>query len=144
VGSNPMSFIDPLGLTKCDIYVAKTIAMAASLQITTGEFLAYPDEYVMADLGYTEVGHRRITGRTLAGVGTRLSNYYLQALTDKQADELLDTIIHEAVHYTLPLLDPRQPDDDGGYPYSEAKRLTTTALKNLLNQERKSCTCGTN
>jgi RHS repeat-associated protein len=143
VGGNPVSFIDPLGLTQCDIDTAKALAMAAQLQTNAGETLQYPDSYVMANLGYTDPGHRRVTGQTLPGVGTRLSNYYLQVLTDRQAAELLDTIIHESVHYTLPIDDPRQDDNAAvGYPYSEAKRLTTKDLVNQLNKKRKDCACG--
>jgi hypothetical protein len=130
-------------LTQCDIDTAKALAMAAQLQTNAGETLQYPDSYVMANLGYTDPGHRRVTGQTLPGVGTRLSNYYLQVLTDRQAAELLDTIIHESVHYTLPIDDPRQDDNAAvGYPYSEAKRLTTKDLVNQLNKKRKDCACG--
>ena len=80
----------------------------------------------------------------MPGVGTILSDYYQQALTDQQAADLLNTIIHEAVHYSLPIDDPRQDDNAAvGYPYSEAKRLTTKSLIRQLNMQRKDCGCGT-
>jgi uncharacterized protein RhaS with RHS repeats len=43
VGGNPVSYIDPLGLTQCDIDTAKALAMAAQLQTNSGETLQYPD-----------------------------------------------------------------------------------------------------
>jgi hypothetical protein len=95
------------------------------------------------DLGYTSPGHRRVAGLTLPGVGTILSNYYQQVLTNQQAAELLNTIIHEAVHYTLDINDPRQDDNAAiGFPYSEANLLTTKSLVKQLNAERKDCSCG--
>jgi RHS repeat-associated protein len=144
VNGNPVSYVDPLGLTQCDIDTARAIAAAAGLQLSSGVPLAFPDSYGSMDLGYTSPGHRRIVGLTLPGVGTILSNYYLQTLTDQQAADLLNTIIHEAVHYTLPVDDPRQDDNAAvGYPYSEANRLTTPSLTKQLNQKRRSCPCGT-
>jgi hypothetical protein len=136
--------VDPLGLTQCDIDTAKAIAEAANLQLSDGKPLAFPPSYAMTNLGYTKPPHpRRITGQTMVTVGTQLSNYYLNVLNDQQAAELLDTIIHEAVHYTLDIKDPRQDDNAAvGFAYSEATRLTTQALINQLNAKRKSCPCG--
>jgi hypothetical protein len=143
VGNNPISYIDPLGLTQCDIDTARAIAAAAQLQLSSGEPLMLPDSYGSMNLGYTSPGHRRITGLTIPGVGTILSNYYQQVLNNQQAAELLDTIIHEAVHYTLDINDPRQDDNAAiGFPYSEASRLTTKSLIKQLNAERKNCSCG--
>jgi hypothetical protein len=76
-------------------------------------------------------------------LGTILSDYYQQQLTDAQAAELLDTIIHESIHYTLPPTDPRTVDKSGkGYPYDEAKKLTSPVLIRKLNKQRKQCPCG--
>jgi hypothetical protein len=76
----------------------------------------------------------------MKGEGTRLSDYYQQDLSDKQAAELLDTIIHEAIHWTFKQDDWRQSENDDkgtGYPYEEARRRTTQALIDRLNRERK-------
>ena len=136
--------IDPLGLTQCDIDTARAIAAAAGLQTNSGTPLKFPDSYGSQDLGYTSPGHRKVVGLTMPGVGTILSDYYQQTLTDQQAADLLNTIIHEAVHYSLPIDDPRQDDNAAvGYPYSEAKRLTTKSLIRQFNKQRKDCGCGT-
>ena len=86
-----------------------------------------------------------VVGLTIPGVGTIVDDRYLKDLTDPQACDLLNTIIHEGVHYTLPANDPRQ-DDNGsaghpkGYPYDEADRRTTPGLcKKLNEQRRKKC-----
>ena len=144
VGGNPISYIDPLGLTQCDIDTARAIAAAAKLQLSSGDPLLFPDSYGSANLGFTDPPKaRRITARTIPGFGTVLSDYYQQVLNNQQAAELLDTIIHEAVHYTLDINDPLQDDNAAvGYPYSVAKRLTTKSLINLLNAQRKNCPCG--
>ena len=103
----------------------------------------FPNSYGSMNLGYTSPGHRRVAGLTLPGVGTILSDYYQQVLNNQQAAELLNTIIHEAVHYTLPVDDLLQDDNAAvGFPYSEANRLTTKSLIKKLNAERKDCSCG--
>lgn len=59
-------------------------------------------------------------------------------LTNSKAVRLLDTIIHEAVHFTLDPHDKRQPDGNrSGFPYDEAKRRTTESLINQFNKRRK-------
>jgi len=130
-------------LTQCDIDTARAIAAAADLQMSTGQPLLFPSSYGSANLGLTDPPKpRRITARTIPGFGTVLSDYYQQVLNNQQAAELLDTIIHEAVHYTLDINDPRQNDDvPTGFPYSEAKRLTSKSLIKALNAQRKSCAC---
>jgi hypothetical protein len=72
--------------------------------------------------------------------GTILNSYYLNELSDQKAAELLDTIIHEAIHYTYPPTAPQNIENDAkrtGYPYDEAKRRTTKALIDKLNKLRK-------
>ena len=139
VSGNPIWSIDPLGLTQCDIDVAKLIAMSAHLRLSSGEALAYPSSYGDLGLVYDDQG-RLILGDTIPGYGTGLSSLYQAALSNPQAADLLNTIIHEAVHWTLPANDPRQGDESGtGYAYSEATRLTTPSLIKKLNRERKKC-----
>ena len=55
---------------------------------------------------------------------TIVVEYRRAVLTDRQAAALLDAIINEAAHYTLPSDDPRQDNNAAvGYPYPEAQRL---------------------
>jgi len=141
VGGNPINFIDPLGLTQRDIDIAREIAKKSQKD------MKFPDQYGCRDLGYykTKDGKkRRITGITLPrdkdgkGGGTVLDDFYQQKLRDDQAAELLDTIIHEADHFTQPLNDPKQRDDNGtGHAYDEAARRTTDELINEFNRNRK-------
>jgi RHS repeat-associated protein len=131
VGGNPVSGIDPLGLTQRDIDTARVIAMQSQ-----GD-LEFPDHYVITDLG-KDLDGSNIVGYTLPRVGTQLDDSYLEKLSDKQAAELLDTIIHEAVHYSLDKDDKRQPDGNrSGYPYDQAKIRTTKELIDKLNKRRK-------
>ena len=117
VNGNPVNLVDPLGLTQRDIDVARVIAMQSQSD------LVFPDHYVVTDLGTTEDGGE-VVGNTLPGVGTQLDDKYLKKLNNSEAAELLDTIIHEAVHNTLDPNDPLQKDGDrSGYPYDEAKKI---------------------
>jgi hypothetical protein len=139
-GGNPISNIDPLGLTQCDIDTARQIASDSQSD------LSFPDSYGSQYLGQTSNG-RRITGLTIPRFGTILSDYYQQILTNAQAAELLNTIIHEAIHYSYDYNDHRQIENDSegtGYPYSEADRRTTKSLIKKLNKQRKECPCGSN
>lgn len=134
---NPISNVDPLGLTQCDIDTARHIAA------DTQTDLSFPDSYGSQNLGRTPKG-RRITALTSPHYGTILSDYYQQVLSDAQAAELLDTIIHESIHYSYDYNDARQIENDEkgtGFSYSEARRRTTKALLQRFNAQRKSCSC---
>jgi len=141
VGGNPINFIDPLGLTQRDIDIARELAKE------TQKDMKFPDQYGCRDLGYYKTKNgkkRRITGMTLPpdekrkGGGTVLDDFYQGDLKDKEAAELLDTIIHEGDHFTLDRFDPKQTDDNGtGHAYDEAARRTTPELINEFNRRRK-------
>jgi uncharacterized protein RhaS with RHS repeats len=138
VSNNPLWYFDPFGLTQCDIDTARQIAADSQSD------LSFPNSYGSEDLGHTPNG-RRITGLTIPHFGTILSDYYQQTLADAQAAELLNTVIHESIHYSYDYNDPRQIENDSngtGYPYSEADRRTTKALIKKLNKARKNCSCG--
>jgi RHS repeat-associated protein len=144
VGDNPISNFDPFGLTQCDIDVARRMAIDAQLHVDSGQLLDYPDAYENVDLPDIFVGGkvRRQQAKTLRGVNTQLSTYYQQYLDNIQAAELFTLLIHEAIHYTLPILDARQNDDNGvGYPYTQSKKLATRALIDKFNEERQKCPC---
>lgn len=131
ISNNPLRYIDPLGLTQYDIDVARRIAAGTQADLN------FPESYKILDLGKTEDGGE-ILGYTLPGVGTQLDDQYLKPLTNAQAAGLLDTVIHEAVHFSLDLYDKRQKDENrGGYPYDQAKARTTKNLIDKFNRERK-------
>ncbi|PPD47036.1 MAG: hypothetical protein CTY16_08140 [Methylobacter sp.] len=141
VGGNPVNWVDPLGLTQRDIDTARQLA------IETQPDMKFPEQYGSRDLGNTEDG-RRITGLTLPpdnsgkGGGTILDDIYQKDLSNKQAVELLDTIIHEADHYSNKRGDPKQNDDNGtGHAYDEATRRTTKKLIEEFNKRRKIKKC---
>lgn len=126
VGNNPLRFVDPFGLTQNDIDVARAIAKE------TQPDLRFPDNYATENLG-------EIAAKTLPQVETVLNSKYLLPLSNKEAADLLDTIIHEAVHYSYPLNDSRQIENDRtrtGYAYDQAKQRTTKDLVKLFNKER--------
>ncbi len=141
VGGNPVNFIDPLGLTQKDIDIALQLAKE------TQKDMKFPDQYGCRDLGYYKTKKskkRRITGMTLPpddegkGGGTILDDFYQKDLKDKEAAELLDTIIHEGDHYSNKRGNPKQIDDEGtGHAYDEAARRTTQELINEFNRRRK-------
>ncbi|BBL71815.1 hypothetical protein MoryE10_24210 [Methylogaea oryzae] len=137
VSGDPVNFIDILGLTQCDIDVARDVArqslegkrlsgtgrypytLPADDHIVVGEMPVHPATGAPAS-AYTDV-------RTI-----HLSDKYLQSLSADEAAGLVDTMVHEGVHYSLPSSDSRQDDSSGrGYVYDETKRLLTkNALRN--------------
>jgi RHS repeat-associated protein len=128
-GNNPLSYNDPFGLTPYDIDVARRIAIEAY-----GPELKFPDRYGSSDL----IGDNG--GYTIYGSYTTLNRFYSGKLSDKEAAGLLNTIIHEAIHWTYPPGDSRNTESDTlhtGYPYSQAATLTTKKLIQRLNIERK-------
>ncbi|WP_347989699.1 RHS repeat-associated core domain-containing protein [Methylomonas sp. AM2-LC] len=133
-GNNPVNCNDPFGLTQNDIDVARQLA------IQTQPDLKFPASYGSQDLPGKQVGWTMFESDKPDAVAwaTVLDIRYQQPLSDEDAAKLLDTIIHEAIHFTYQLGDSRQPDDNGkGYPYTEANHRTTKSLIRLYNQMRK-------
>jgi hypothetical protein len=136
VENDPINGIDPLGLTLFDIQVARQIASESQPDLN------FPPGYATGPLADVN-GHptAAITAYgTGPGTGTILNSYYLNELSDQRAAELLDTIIHEAIHYTYPPGEPQNIENDAkrtGYPYDEARRRTTKALIDKFNKLRK-------
>lgn len=93
------------------------------------------------DLGKTDDGGE-ILGNTIPRLGTQLDNQYLKPLSNSEAAGLLDTVIHEAVHFGLDQNDPRQVDGNrSGYPYDQARERTTRDLIKKFNRIRKLPNC---
>ncbi len=134
VGGNPVNFIDPLGLTQRDIDVARLLAKQ------TQPDLEFPNTYGSLDLG-------KEAARTSYGLGTALNSAYQKELSDDQAKDLLDTIIHEGIHLKYPPEDPRNNEDDikhTGYPYEEAARRLKNnpkLVKEFLKRRKAKLVC---
>ena len=132
VENDPINGIDPLGLTLFDIQVARQIASESQSDLN------FPPGYATGPLA--DVKGHPVAAITLYGTGTILNSYYLNELSDQKAAELLDTLIHEAIHYTYPPEEPQNIENTAkrtGYPYDEARRRTTKALIDKFNKLRK-------
>ncbi len=140
VGNDPVNLVDPLGLMQEDIDTA--IALARSTQTD----LSFPADNQYYVTPASDMGISPATGKPPSAYtdpsGTYLNaDKYLPILNDKQATDLLDTIIHEGIHWWLSPWDPRQEDDNGnGYPYQETKRRMTKDLINEYLKMRKAKT----
>jgi hypothetical protein len=122
-------------LTQYDINVARELAVESQLD------LSFPDSYKVLDIGKTDDGGE-ILGNTIPGLGTQLDDQYLKPLSNSEAAGLLDTVIHEAVHFGLDPNDPRQVDGNrSGYPYDQARERTTRDLIKKFNRIRKLPNC---
>jgi hypothetical protein len=65
-------------------------------------------------------------------------------LTDNQAKVVLEAMIHEGIHWSLPYFDPRQEDDRGnGYPYTEThnKLMKRLIVEKFLAERKKRNDC---
>lgn len=132
VANNPLRYIHPFGLTQYDIDVARELASETQTD------LKFPEYYEIRDLEQ-EYGDSTIVGATTPGqLDTWLDVRYLADLNEKEAADLLDTIIHEAIHSRLDKDDPRQIDGNkSGYPYDQAKARVTRKLIDIFNKRRK-------
>src|SRR5580704_12916760 len=124
VGGNPLSYTDPSGLTQHDIDVAYNLARSTYPDLIFG-----PGEPI-ADLainsGYAGLSYLKNQGE-LTNIPGRddsihINKSYLDNLDDTQATDLLDTIIHEALHHTRPAELQIPPDYDHAYIVPEAAR----------------------
>ena len=137
--NNPYRYVDPDGRTAHDVEVARRIASATQLD------LRFPSAIGMVDFGKSTMlkalyeVDENTAGLTNPGQTILVSyRFYNGELDDDQAAELLDTVIHEGVHYSLPIGDEKQIEGNRtGYTYDEAKRRTTKELVDRFNKERK-------
>jgi hypothetical protein len=117
-----------LGLTLCDINTGRKIAANSQTD------LKFPPLYGVRNLSHTSNG-RPIMGVT-SDWGTMLSSYYLRDLTGAQAADLLNTIIHEAIHYTYPYNDDRQKEDDNAVEQQPLRTLTEFKTSGFIDGRR--------
>lgn len=130
----PLSHFDRLGLTQCDIDIACRMIRAHLEGAPIGDARGqHRYEFPSDDLISTpsrmplhEATKKPASGYTHPANGIFLHPKYLGELSDGQALDLLDTLVHEGVHWSLPWNDPRQNDASGSrsaFPYRETERL---------------------
>ncbi|WP_304622746.1 RHS repeat-associated core domain-containing protein [Roseateles caseinilyticus] len=130
VGGNPISRIDPMGLTQCDIDAA--VATVRS-QLPN---LRFPSNGPVPDLPRDGLVAGTYTGGSVDRM--RLNERFLDQLSDFRAKMLLDTVIHETLHGNPGPGDPAQDRHDWINP--EAARLADQ-LNGAFQGARK-CGCG--
>ncbi|WP_191966496.1 RHS repeat-associated core domain-containing protein [Cellvibrio sp. KY-YJ-3] len=120
VGSNPISFVDPMGLS------AEDIAYCFNRARNFNPDLKFPKKYKILDLGYDEKG-RKIMGQYthlgIFGLGElKLDKLYEESnLSPAQIEDLYETIVHEVLHKNR---GPVKSDADHRDVYDEAQRRT--------------------
>lgn len=142
VGSNPISRFDPFGLTQCDIDAAYGVARRFYPRLNFGA--GSPKADLSADSGRSGLS-QLINQGTQTNIPGRdgyihVNVKYLETLNDTQAVDLLDTIIHEALHFTRPPQLQIPPTFDHPYIVPEAARKTDAAKAPFLKQ-RSECNC---
>lgn len=130
VANNPINFIDPFGLTQQDIDVAVRIIKETQTDL---RFPKNVDPSMKSD---KYAGEYQMLTDTI-----KLNQNYLKELTDRQAADLLDTLLHETLHANdsawKQLLDSFRDHPD---IYNEADRRTKELLDRYL-KERKEDPC---
>jgi RHS repeat-associated protein len=142
VGANPLNFFDPYGLTQCDIDFALQFAVINNLDLNFGEgapIVNLPWNGKVA--GHAELRQQGLsyapdrTGR----IHLRMS--YLDPLSTALKVQLLETIIHEALHFSGPsLLQDKDFGSDHDFIDQDTKRRLT-ALKQRYLKALKNCGC---
>jgi hypothetical protein len=142
-GGNPIINVDPFGLTQCDIDAAFSIAKAFYPKLNFGEGPPITD--LPKNGGEAAHSNLRNQGpyKNIPGRDGRihLNVEYLDCLSDDQAADLLDSVIHEALHFTRPPELQMPPGFDHNYVVPEAARKAGAASSAFLVTRRK-CKCG--
>ena len=128
--NDSINWLDPWGLTQCDIDIAIKIIQE------TQKYLKFPKSI---DTSYRS---DQYAGEYFRPTDTlRLNQNYLKKLTDKQAEDLLNTIVHELLHKKDSLwkqiLDSFRDHPD---IKEEAERRVRDILERYL-KERKAAPC---
>ncbi|MBI4696479.1 MAG: RHS repeat-associated core domain-containing protein [Gammaproteobacteria bacterium] len=154
VKGNPVRFIDPFGLTQCDVDVALDLA-ATSLDgkplpapknprlPTPFEPWQSPDPVIQEvdnELkGYS--GESNFDRKSHNYVNTVINSKYYECLSDKDALDLFDLIVHEGIHRSLPFDSPLQPDPIRTDYVYQATGTMIADLKDRFLRGRQKCRC---
>ena len=133
VSGNPVSRTDPWGLTQCDIDVAFSFAKQNNPDIKFGSGAPKVD-----------IPRSGVEGRSdLYGDGRiHLNKRYLDVLDWAGIYNVLDTIIHEGLHFTRPRnLQTEENDWDHGYVSSEATKRAREQINNYDKARKAACEC---
>lgn len=144
VGSNPISLIDPSGLTQCDIDFALDFARRHVQDQSLPENpLVMPLEGGVRGRTW----HPKDPNNPRAGDFTvGISDQYLGGLVHTQLVDLLEVVIHEGLHidqpdhlWTLPANDPQRSEYRSRIHDEGLRR--TNELREQYRQERLTCGC---
>jgi RHS repeat-associated protein len=89
VSGNPLSYVDPVGLTQEDIDCLFALALEREAD------LKFPEKLQVDDLGDGVAGITNYLTRNIT-----IDDRYLEVLTPEQRVDLYDTIVHEGIHLT--------------------------------------------
>ncbi|MDO5505070.1 MAG: RHS repeat-associated core domain-containing protein [Pseudoxanthomonas suwonensis] len=139
VRGNPISFVDPLGLTECDIAAAYMAARTINKDLFFGD--GPPLATISRDTPNIS-GEARIRGLNSSFDNRiHLNERFLDALSVGSLVELLNTVIHEALHFTRPLhLQTKDHDYDHDYIFPESAVRTGKTMREF-EKERGRCGC---
>jgi hypothetical protein len=86
VGSNPLYYIDPFGLTRYDVQVATEIIRESHLDLD-----------VPVDVSFDNINSPGET--TIIDGNIILNSSYLDPLSDTQSQLMMETLMHEVLHH---------------------------------------------
>ncbi|WAK01496.1 NHL domain-containing protein [Methylobacter sp. YRD-M1] len=147
--NDPINFVDPLGLTECDINAARDFA-----RDNNPDLRSPPNEKVNSVSSKNPLLFHPVTKR--AGSGTTIYPYavlingdkYSGNLSDTQGGDLLEVMTHEYVHYDFGERgdwdNPLNQDQNAteGYVYEQGKVRTPSSLRKEFNKYRRNlCGC---
>lgn len=144
VGANPLSYVDLFGETQCDIDTAFEVAKESNPDMHFGAGPPIVD--IPADdvrLAYSNLINQG-SSKNIAGRDGRihLNQLYLADLDLATAIDLLDTILHEGLHFTRPAeLQGPATGYDHDFIVPEAARRTAANKALYLAKRARTCGC---
>ncbi len=131
-GNNPISMIDPLGLTQCDIDAAFEVAKELNPDLKFGRGDPKPDMPRAGDMGRSDLNGDRFI---------HLNERYLDDLDWAGQFDLFDTIIHEGLHFTRPAALQVPPRWDHVYINAESRRRSVSQAQKFDQRRKEKCEC---